>query len=106
MLVARLSLRAGGWVPGPACSTWKWRGWGRRGQAAIGPQTRDLGGSCPRGQARAGGREARAGLGFAVAVPVAVYLDTAAGQAGQEVAAVRLGQRGEEAGGGRRCGRR
>jgi hypothetical protein len=54
-----------------------------------------------RGQAGAGGREARAALGFPVAVSAAVYLDAAAGQAGQRVITVRLGQRGGQAGGGR-----
>ena len=34
-------------------------------------------------------------------MPVAVYLDAAAGQGSQRVIAVRLGQRGGEAGGGR-----
>jgi hypothetical protein len=43
------------------------------------------------GQAGAAGPEARPGLGFAVAVPVAVYLDAAAGQGGQCVIAVRFG---------------
>ena len=60
----------------------------------------DLGDRGVGGQARPAGREARPGLGLAVAVPVAVDLDAAAGQAGQDAVPAR-GERGGQAGGGR-----
>src|ERR1035438_2002661 len=104
MPAARLSLRAGGRFHGPAAGC----AWGcgdgvgaAGGSGGDGAADRDPGGCCLGWQAGAAGREARAGLGFAVAVPVAVYLDAAAGQGGEGVIAVRAGQRGGEAGGSR-----
>src|SRR3954465_10343014 len=61
----------------------------------------DLGGRGLGGNARAAGREARPGLGPAVAVPVAVHVNAAAGQAGQDAAAAPRGRRGERPGGTR-----
>src|ERR1035441_2370633 len=114
MPAARLSLRAGGRFHGPAAGC-AWGGGGgcvvpggagagvgaAGGSGGDGAADRDPGGCCLGWQAGAAGREARAGLGFAVAVPVAVYLDAAAGQGGEGVIAVRAGQRGGEAGGSR-----
>ena len=61
----------------------------------------DLGFRGEDGNARPAGREARPGLGLPVAVPVAVGVYAPAGEAGQDGVAVRLGQRGGQAGGGR-----
>jgi uncharacterized protein len=101
MPAARLSLRAGAGSTGRRRAVLEGAGWGGGWSGGGRSADADLGGSCPCGQAGAGGREARASLGFPVAVPAAVYLDAAAGQAGQRVIAVRLGQRGGQAGGGR-----
>src|ERR1035441_7558788 len=119
MPAARLSLRAGGRFNGPAAGcAWGGGDGGRRGggvrgggggrggggaggSGGEGAAARDPGGCCLGWQAGAAGREARAGLGFAVAVPVAVYLDAAAGQGGEGGIGVRAGQRGGEAGGSR-----
>ena len=102
MAVARMSLRAAaGSTAGGFCGGCGGMKRGGRGSGGDGAADADLGGRGGGGQARPAGREARPGLGFPVAVSVAVDIDAAAGQAGQGVIAVRFGQRGGQAGGGR-----
>jgi len=82
----------GGRFHGPASVT--------RGQAAGGWQMLIWAGAV-RVARRPARREAQAGLGLAVTVPVPAGLDAAAGQAGQDGVPVRLGECGGQAGGGR-----
>jgi hypothetical protein len=99
---ARLSLRAaagstaGGflrWLHGTGTAGGCGSGGDRAADADLGCRGED-------GDARAAGREARPGLGLAVAVPVSVHVDAAAGQAGQDRVAAGRGQLGGQAGGG------
>src|SRR5271170_1226008 len=93
MAAARMSLRAAaGSTAGVWCGGCEGIGPGcGRGSGGEGSADADLGGRGPGGQVRSAGREARPSLGFPVAVPVAVGVDAAAGQAGQDgVAAGRL----------------
>jgi hypothetical protein len=94
---------AAGLRSGGCCGLGEDRDGGGRGQAAVAPQTLIWAGAVRIGMGGPlCGKPGRA-LVFPVLVPVPVYLDAAAGQGGQDAAAVGGDQAGGQAG-GRRAG--
>jgi len=100
VLIASVTVSEGsGWTldgapgrrPVPRAGRNRWEG---RGSGGDRPADADLGGGHVGGQARPGWREAQPGLGFPVAVPVAVDDDAAACQVGERTITPDAGQRG------------